>query len=74
MKTGNAVLKKRIGKALRAWRLKAGLVLTEIAKKIKVSQGSLSDIENGKTSPSHQTCYMLKKKYPETDWDEILFN
>lgn len=66
-------LRVKVGASLRKWRLGENLVLTQISKRIKISQGSLSDIENGKSLPAFQTILNLKKKYPRTEWDEILF-
>jgi len=68
------ILRKKVGKSLRAWRLGECLVMTQVASKVKVSQGSLSDLENGKCLPSFQTVFMLKKKFPDTNWDDVLFN
>ena len=67
------VLRKKVGKSIKEWRLGQGLVLTEIADKINTSQGSLSDLENGHCLPSFQTVLMLRKKYPDNDWNRILF-
>lgn len=66
-------LRKKVGKSIRTWRKGEGLVLTEISSQIKISQGSLSDLENGKCFPSFPTVVMFKKKYPKADWDKILF-
>lgn len=46
---------KTIGKRLRAWRKSVPLKLTELSCLIKVSQGSLSDLENDKSLPSATT-------------------
>ena len=55
-----------IGPRLRRWRkghpLKASrLKAYQLAEKIKISQGSLSDIENGKSDPSASTLVNLYK-------------
>lgn len=67
-------LKMRVGSSFRKWRLAKELVLTQVSRKIKVSQGSLSDIENGNSLPAFQTVLSLKKKYPDTQWDKVLFS
>ncbi len=67
-------LRKKVGASIKKWRLGERLVLIQVSAKIKVSQGSLSDLENGKCLPSFQTVFMLKKKFPDTDWDALLFN
>jgi len=67
-------LREKVGKSMKKWRLGQDLVLTQVADKINTSQGSLSDWENGKSLPSFQATRMLKKKYPKSDWDTILFN
>ena len=43
------------GKRLRAWRKPVPLKLMELSRLIKVSQGSLSDLENDKSLPSATT-------------------
>lgn len=44
-----------VGKRLKAWRKYSLLKLVELSKKIRVSQGSLSDLENDKSLPSATT-------------------
>jgi len=66
-------LRKKVGASIKKWRLGEHLVLTQVSSKTKVSQGSLSDLENGKCLPSFQTVFMLKNKFPDTDWDAVLF-
>jgi len=46
---------KTTGKRLRAWRKSVPLKLMELSRLIKVSQGSLSDLENDKSLPSATT-------------------
>jgi transcriptional regulator with XRE-family HTH domain len=46
---------KTTGKRLRAWRKSVPLKLMQLSKLIKVSQGSLSDLENDKSMPSATT-------------------
>jgi len=43
------------GTRIRQWRKSEKLKAYELAKLIKISQGSLSDIENGKSDPSART-------------------
>lgn len=44
-----------IGARIRDYRQRKGLKVADFAKLIGISQGSLSDIENGKTKPSADT-------------------
>lgn len=53
-----------LGSRLRQWRKTLPLKSFELAKIIKVSQGSLSDIENNKSLPSADT---IAKLYQYTD-------
>jgi transcriptional regulator with XRE-family HTH domain len=46
---------KTTGNRLRAWRKSVPLKLMQLSKLIKVSQGSLSDLENDKSMPSATT-------------------
>ncbi|MFT4577722.1 MAG: transcriptional regulator with XRE-family HTH domain [Nitrospinales bacterium] len=46
---------KTTGQRLRAWRKSVPLKLMQLSAKIKVSQGSLSDLENDKSLPSATT-------------------
>lgn len=43
------------GPRIRKWRKATPMKGYELAKKLKISQGSLSDIENGKSNPSAAT-------------------
>ena len=47
------------GPRIRAWRKSVGLKSMDLAQQIKVSQGSLSDIENGHSNPSAMTIKSL---------------
>ena len=60
-----------IGKRIREWRKGKNLRAYQLAKIIKVSQGSLSDIENGKSAPSAQTIVSLLT-LTEIDWRWVL--
>lgn len=53
-----------LGTRLRQWRKTLPLKSYELAKVIKISQGSLSDIENNKSLPSADT---IAKLYQHTD-------
>ncbi len=55
---------KYLGKRLREWRKTLPLKSYELARLIKISQGSLSDIENDKSLPSADT---LTKLYQHTN-------
>jgi len=44
-----------VGKRLKVWRKHSALKLVELSKKIRISQGSLSDLENDKSLPSATT-------------------
>jgi len=50
---------KGLGGRLRQWRLKVPLKSFQLAEKLKLSQGSLSDIENEKSLPSAPTIASL---------------
>jgi len=59
---------KNLGTRLRQWRKTLPLKSFELAKLIKISQGSLSDIENNKSLPSADT---LAKLYLYSDLNII---
>jgi transcriptional regulator with XRE-family HTH domain len=44
-----------VGKRLKVWRKHSALKLVELSKIIRISQGSLSDLENDKSLPSATT-------------------
>ena len=44
-----------IGERIRIWRKERGMKAKELAEKLEISNGSLSEIENGKTRPSALT-------------------
>jgi len=48
-----------VGKRLKIWRRHSMLKLVELSKKIRISQGSLSDLENDKSLPSATTLVNL---------------
>lgn len=67
MKTKNTEkFKKAVGKRLRAYRKTLPLNVVDFAAKIKISQGTLSELENGISAPSAQT---LANLYQITDID-----
>ena len=59
---------KNLGTRLRQWRKTLPLKSFELAKLIKISQGSLSDIENNKSLPSADT---IAKLYLHSDLNII---
>ena len=59
---------KNLGTRLRQWRKTLPLKSFELAKLIKISQGSLSDIENNKSLPSADT---ISKLYLYSDLNII---
>lgn len=59
---------KNLGTRLREWRKTLPLKSFQLAKLIKISQGSLSDIENNKSLPSADT---IAKLYLYTDLNII---
>lgn len=65
-KTGGAA--KNLGTRLRQWRKTLPLKSFQLAKLIKISQGSLSDIENNKSLPSADT---IAKLYQHTNLNII---
>jgi transcriptional regulator with XRE-family HTH domain len=46
---------EEMGMRIRMWRKDRGLRANELARKLKISGGSLSEIENGKSFPSAPT-------------------
>src|SRR5437660_1886229 len=62
-----------LGPRLRAIRLRAGVGLREIARRLDLSPSSISQIETGKTRPSVRTLYALAAELGVTV-DELLFD
>ena len=56
------IIPPSVGKRLKFWRKNDGLRLVDVAGLIKVSQGSLSDLENDKSLPSAVTLTGLCQK------------
>lgn len=61
------------GKLIEAYRLAAGLSQTAFAKKLKISQASLCDLEKGRKIPSAERAAKVAKilKEPENYWIQI---
>jgi len=62
-----------LGPRLRAIRLRQGIGLRELARRLDLSPSSISQIETGKTRPSVRTLYALVSEFGVTV-DEVLFN
>lgn len=63
------VLMNIIGENIRKLRKMSGLTQIEFAKQIGISQGTLSDIEQGNCNPSVDTVLSIHKRYEVTlDW------
>jgi transcriptional regulator with XRE-family HTH domain len=61
-----------LGPRLRAIRLRRGLSLRELARRVDLSPSSISQIETGKMQPSVRTLYALVSEFGITV-DEVLF-
>ncbi|MFP4495176.1 MAG: helix-turn-helix domain-containing protein [Halochromatium sp.] len=48
-----------VGRNLKVWRVRQGITQTEIAARLKISQGYFSRLELGKKSPSLRTLERL---------------
>jgi len=53
--TGRKIKFAGMGKRIRRWREDQGMKAYELARRLNISNGSLSEIENGKTLPSALT-------------------
>lgn len=62
-----------LGPRLRAIRLRSGLSLRELARRLDLSPSSISQIETGKMQPSVRTLYALVSEFDVTV-DEVLFD
>jgi transcriptional regulator with XRE-family HTH domain len=62
-----------LGPRLRAIRLRQGIGLRELARRLDLSPSSISQIETGKIRPSVRTLYALVSEFGVTV-DEVLFN
>jgi transcriptional regulator with XRE-family HTH domain len=54
---------RTIGQKVKAFRKKQELSQIDFAETIGISQGRLSEIEQGKTKPSAETLNQLRKKF-----------
>ncbi len=61
-----------LGPRLRAIRLRQGVGVRELARRLDLSPSSISQIETGKTRPSVRTLYALVSEFGVTV-DEVLF-
>src|SRR5690242_7989216 len=62
-----------LGPRLRAIRLRQGIGLRELARRLDLSPSSISQIETGKIRPSVRTLYALASEFGVTV-DEVLFD
>ena len=62
-----------LGPRLRAIRLRRGLSLRELARRLELSPSSISQIETGKMQPSVRTLYAFVAEFGVT-MDEVLFD
>lgn len=62
-----------IGSRLKTWRLKRGLTIAELVKIIDVSQGSISDFENGNSLPCYETLARYRFFFPDERMSRIIF-
>jgi transcriptional regulator with XRE-family HTH domain len=62
-----------LGPRLRAIRLRRGLSLRELARRLELSPSAISQIETGKMQPSVRTLYALVSEFGVTV-DEVLFD
>src|ERR671939_1437690 len=62
-----------LGRRLRAIRLRQGIGLRELARRLDLSPSSISQIETGKMRPSVRTLYALASEFGVTV-DELLFD
>lgn len=62
-----------LGPRLRAIRLRQGVGLRELARRLDLSPSSISQIETGKMRPSVRTLYAMASEFGVTV-DEVLFN
>src|SRR5256885_6231750 len=70
---GNAEPASELGPRLRAIRLRRGVGLRELARRLDLSPSSISQIETGKMRPSVRTLYAVAAEFGVTV-DELLFD
>jgi len=69
---GEFVIIKNVGTRIRQWRKEKNIKGYVFANSIKISQGSLSEIENNKTFPSLNTVAKIHR-YTGADINWIIF-
>ena len=62
-----------IGARLKDIRVKSGLKVNALAGIVGISGGTISDLENGKTYPSHQSMCRYRFFFPKHNWNSIFF-
>src|SRR5262245_61538960 len=63
---------KELGRRLRAIRVRRGVGVRELARRLDLAPSSISQIETGKIGPSVRTLYALASEFGVTV-DEVLF-
>jgi transcriptional regulator with XRE-family HTH domain len=71
--TNGAASNEELGRRLRAIRLRLGIGVRELARRVDLAPSSISQIETGKIRPSVKTLYALASAFGVTV-DEILFD
>jgi transcriptional regulator with XRE-family HTH domain len=71
--TNGAESPKELGRRLRAIRLRKGIGVRELARRLDLAPSSISQIETGKIGPSVKTLYALASEFGVTV-DEVLFD
>jgi len=69
---GEKIIIRNVGSRIRQWRKEQKLNATKFSKIIKISQGSLSEIENNKTCPSLNTVAKINR-YTGADINWLIF-
>lgn len=71
--TNGAASNQELGRRLRAIRLRLGIGVRELARRVDLAPSSISQIETGKIGPSVKTLYALASEFGVTV-DEVLFD
>jgi transcriptional regulator with XRE-family HTH domain len=71
--TNGAASNEELGRRLRAIRLRLGIGVRELARRVDLAPSSISQIETGKIGPSVKTLYALASEFGVTV-DEVLFD
>ena len=71
--TNGAASNQELGRRLRAIRLRLGIGVRELARRLDLAPSSISQIETGKIGPSVKTLYALASEFGVTV-DEVLFD